>query len=629
MLERPKISNIIVRCSICGKIHAVSKEATTWKCRCKLLGKSGSKRTHSVQETILEDQTSLLLTANPGQGIQMAHCDELEEVTLKGYQVIPTRAFQNCTALHTVTLCEGVERIDERAFTGCSSLEKIVLPEGLNYIGMGAFERSGLKSIIFPDSVVQIGKRAFAGCSDLEEVVLANGLVQIEADAFQGTGLKSIKLPDSVTSIGRRAFANCHALKKAVLSAGIETIKEGTFQKSGLKEIVWGSNIKLIGNRVFAGCPFLDEIILPEGLEHIGEGVFQQSGLKRITWPDSVWDIDPDVFKGCCQLEEIRMSLKASIHIHFAKFPQCAFLEKYLAQHTREDGIVENHTYLRDGILKGEKGTCLVCYNAHPKERNTLGTFAYISEITELSFEPGVQSIDKFMFRGCCHLKRLTLPDGLKKIGEGAFADCTDLEEVVIPESVLEIEPFAFGKCTSLRAVEISESLLKKMDPSVFALTPFAKSTQQLSAKPWRDILIVGLGTSASNTVLWFGNALDFRQDTLVLDTAFSEKRGQSKFILLGEAVCHGDSAKGNPVVGKAAIQEKQEEICTELQKHDFVIVVTRLGGGIGSGGAPVLAQWLQKLNIPHLFVASIPQSLFFESRRRILQARHSIVNNC
>ena len=80
-MEKRKINKVIVRCPICGKIHVVSKEKTTWRCHCKLLGETGRTRKHSVQETKLEDQTSLVLecgvTATPDQGIQMAYCDEL------------------------------------------------------------------------------------------------------------------------------------------------------------------------------------------------------------------------------------------------------------------------------------------------------------------------------------------------------------------------------------------------------------------------------------------------------------------------------------------------------------------------------------------------------------------------
>ena len=148
-----------------------------------------------------------------------------------------------------------------------------------------------------------------------------------------------------------------------------------------------------IGERAFAGCSSLEEIVLPEGLKSIGEGAFHGSGLKYITLPDSVCSVHPNAFAGCCQLEEIKMSRKASIHLPFANFPQSPFLQRYLAQYTREDGVLESHTCLKDGILKGKK-TCLIYYRAQPNSEDALETFAYVPEITELCFESGIRVIN-------------------------------------------------------------------------------------------------------------------------------------------------------------------------------------------------------------------------------------------
>ena len=91
--------------------------------------------------------------------------------------VIEAGAFQNCTTLREVELCDGLRRIKSEAFRGCSSLERIVIPS----------------------TVEVIERRAFMNCSRLVEVELWSGLTQIEDEAFYDANLLSASLSHQVS----------------------------------------------------------------------------------------------------------------------------------------------------------------------------------------------------------------------------------------------------------------------------------------------------------------------------------------------------------------------------------------------------------------------------------------------
>src|SRR5437762_3060728 len=64
-----------------------------------------------------------------------------------------------------------------------------------------------------------------------------------------------------------------------------------------------------------------------------------------------------------------------------------------------------------------------------------------------------------------------------------------------------------------------------------------------------------------------------------------------SKKIQLGDVLTKGLGAGANPTVGKNAAEESREEIIAALQGADMVFVTAGMGGGTGTGAAPVIAQ--------------------------------------
>ena len=93
-----------------------------------------------------------------------------------GVTNICSYAFDNCSALTSITIPNSVTSIGNSAFYGCSALTSITIPNIVTSIGSYAFYYcSGLTSITIPNSVISIGDYAFSLCSGLTSIIVENG----------------------------------------------------------------------------------------------------------------------------------------------------------------------------------------------------------------------------------------------------------------------------------------------------------------------------------------------------------------------------------------------------------------------------------------------------------------------
>nr|KYP52156.1 hypothetical protein KK1_025893 [Cajanus cajan] len=89
--------------------------------------------------------------------------------------------------------------------------------------------------------------------------------------------------------------------------------------------------------------------------------------------------------------------------------------------------------------------------------------------------------------------------------------------------------------------------------------------------------------------------------------------------IKIGELLTRGLGTGGNPLVGEQAAEESKEAIANALQGSDLVFVTAGMGGGTGSGAAPVVARIAKEAGYLTVGVVTYPFS--FEGRKRSLQA--------
>ncbi|MBA3443095.1 MAG: cell division protein FtsZ [Pyrinomonadaceae bacterium] len=138
-------------------------------------------------------------------------------------------------------------------------------------------------------------------------------------------------------------------------------------------------------------------------------------------------------------------------------------------------------------------------------------------------------------------------------------------------------------------------------------------------------IKVIGVGGGGGNAVNRMIESGIEGIEFLVANTdlqALKRSRAPIK-IQLGGRLTKGLGAGANPVVGRDAALEDTEKIIEALEGADMVFVTTGLGGGTGTGAAPIIASLATELNA--LTVAVVTKPFLFEGRRRMLQAEHGL----
>lgn len=138
-------------------------------------------------------------------------------------------------------------------------------------------------------------------------------------------------------------------------------------------------------------------------------------------------------------------------------------------------------------------------------------------------------------------------------------------------------------------------------------------------------IKVVGVGGGGGNAVnrmvmshLTGVEFWSFNTDAQALVQSQSYHRLQ-----LGQKVTRGLGAGGNPVVGRKAAEESQDEIAEALRGADLVFIAAGMGGGTGTGAAAVVAQVAKEAGA--LTVGVVTRPFSFEGRRRTRQAEEGI----
>mgnify|MGYP002514033089 CR=1 FL=1 len=125
------------------------------------------------------------------------------------------------------------------------------------------------------------------------------------------------------------------------------------------------------------------------------------------------------------------------------------------------------------------------------------------------------------------------------------------------------------------------------------------------------NIFVVGAGGAGNNTIsrlneMGIEGATTIAVNTDAQDLFYCQS---SKKILLGRQTSKGLGAGGEPSVGEECAEESEDEIRDELEGADMVFVTCGLGGGTGTGSAPIIAKIAKKLGALTVAVATLPFS--------------------
>ncbi len=138
-------------------------------------------------------------------------------------------------------------------------------------------------------------------------------------------------------------------------------------------------------------------------------------------------------------------------------------------------------------------------------------------------------------------------------------------------------------------------------------------------------IKVIGVGGGGGNAVAHMLNANIEGVEFVVANTDSQAMKscGSRTHLQLGANVTKGLGAGANPEVGRQAALEDRERIEEMLEGADMVFITAGMGGGTGTGAAPVVAQLAKEKGI--LTVAVVTKPFPFEGRRRMQVAMKGI----
>lgn len=138
-------------------------------------------------------------------------------------------------------------------------------------------------------------------------------------------------------------------------------------------------------------------------------------------------------------------------------------------------------------------------------------------------------------------------------------------------------------------------------------------------------IRVIGVGGSGSNAVNHMINTHVQGVDFIAINTDAQDlhKSKASKKIHVGKTLTRGLGAGGNGEIGKQAAEETREEIQEAIKGSDMVFVTCGMGGGTGTGAAPVVAKIARELGA--LTVGVVTKPFSFEGQQRMRSAEHGL----
>lgn len=141
------------------------------------------------------------------------------------------------------------------------------------------------------------------------------------------------------------------------------------------------------------------------------------------------------------------------------------------------------------------------------------------------------------------------------------------------------------------------------------------------------SIKVVGVGGAGNNAINWMIESGLKGVEFIAINTdiqALEINKAPTK-IQIGKSVTRGLGAGANPELGREAILEDKEEVKQVLQGADMVFVTAGMGGGTGTGAAPIVAEISKELGA--LTVSIVTKPFMFEGLPRMKRAESGISN--
>ena len=132
---------------------------------------------------------------------------------------------------------------------------------------------------------------------------------------------------------------------------------------------------------------------------------------------------------------------------------------------------------------------------------------------------------------------------------------------------------------------------------------------------------VVGVGGAGNNVVNRMAKSGTTGVEFVSINTDKQAlaKSGADQTIQIGEKLTHGQGAGSNPEIGRKSAEESRNEIARSIEDADMVFITAGMGGGTGTGAAPIIAEVAQEAG--KLTVGVVTKPFKFEGKRRMDQA--------
>jgi len=139
------------------------------------------------------------------------------------------------------------------------------------------------------------------------------------------------------------------------------------------------------------------------------------------------------------------------------------------------------------------------------------------------------------------------------------------------------------------------------------------------------NIKVIGVGGAGGNAVNRMINEGIHGVDFIAANTDIQvlETNKAAKLIQLGAKLTRGLGAGGNPAIGEHSAEESIDEIKEILEDTDLLFITAGMGGGTGTGAAPVIASVAKEMGI--LTVAVVTTPFYFEGNQRLKIANEGL----
>jgi len=138
-------------------------------------------------------------------------------------------------------------------------------------------------------------------------------------------------------------------------------------------------------------------------------------------------------------------------------------------------------------------------------------------------------------------------------------------------------------------------------------------------------IKVIGVGGGGGNAVnrMIASEVAGVEFWTINTDAQALVNSAASRRLQIGQKLTRGLGAGGHPAIGQKAAEESREELAIALEGADLVFITAGMGGGTGTGAAPIVAEVAKEMG--SLTVGVVTRPFTFEGRRRTSQADEGI----